>query len=86
MKKALSGDTVRAADAEIDVSAFRLKNGSAVTAEETDAFISVTEKKPLLAAEKVYISSLNAKLERSGAKTRIKYITKKGFAAVAGNE
>ena len=86
MKKAMSVDTVKAAGAEIDVSAFRLKNGPAVTAEETDVFISVTEGKPLLAEEKVYISSLNAKLAGSGAKTRRKYISKKGFAAVAGNE
>lgn len=86
LKKTASKDTVKAGDAEINVSAFCIKNGPSLTAEETDVFVSVTEEKPVLAEEKVCISSLNTKLAKTGVKTRIKYISKKGFAAVTENE
>ena len=86
LKKTASNDIIRFGDTEINVSGFRIKNGPAVTAQETDAFIAIIENRPLVAEENICVSSLNTKFEKAGSRTRIKYISKKGFVAVTENE
>ncbi len=86
LAKKSSGEVIRVGDAEIDVSGFCIKNGPRVTATETDVFRAVVEGKAFPVDGRACVSSLNAKFAQAGLKTRIKYMTGKGFETVTENE
>ena len=86
LAKAAGGEIIKAGNAQIEVSEFRIKDSPGLTADEIDVFKSVTEGKSVSEKDRVYISSLNAKFAKAGADTRIKYRAKKGFEQVTENE
>lgn len=84
--RAVSGTRMNAGGVEIDVSAFRIVNGEYLTAGQIDVLRAVQSGEPVDEKDKAYIGALNAALERSGAKARIKYETGKGFELVTNDE
>ena len=86
LAKAASGETLKAGKAEIEVAKFRIKDGPRLTADEIDVLKAIAEGKRVASKDRVFISSLNAKLAKAGSDTRIKYRAKKGFEQVTENE
>ena len=84
--RAVSGTRMNAGGVEIDVSAFRIVNGEYLTAGQIDVLRALQKGEPVDEKDKAYIGALNAALERSGAKARIKYETGKGFELVTNDE